>query len=248
MRIDHFITQIRVASDVGGVRDIMSQAATSLGLGGFLYLSRRERGLPTQLSEQTVITSFPAEWTARHLARDSRWSGRILARAGADELPFFWGEPEGADPNPPDRPSQELRLAAGPGADHGWTVPIHDPLCGVAALSFTGAQGFGALWRAVETHRATLHVMAIYFHARARKALAARGCAPAVGLTPRELQCLGWAALGKSRTDIGQIIGVSPRTIKFHLENAQRKLNVAHTTQAVLRAAQLGLIVTTEEL
>ena len=68
------------------------------------------------------------------------------------------------------------------------------------------------------------------------------GSQPKVTLTPRERLCLEWAAHGKSRTDIGLIIGLSPRTVKFHLENAQRKLNVSRTTQAVLLAVLHGLI------
>lgn len=248
MQIDDFITQIREPGGVEGLRGVMSRATTNMGLGGFIYISRRLHRLRIRVSEQIIIASFSAEWTARHVERDPSWSERIIVRAAADELPFFWGAPEPAAAGDLAWLPQDPLLAAGPVVSHGWTVPIHDALGRVAALSFTGAQGFGAFCHEVETHRATLHVMACYFHAHVHKAQVMQDRTPTAGLTPRELQCLGWAAQGKSRTDIGQIIGVSPRTIKFHLENAQRKLNVAHTTQAVLRAALLGLITITEEL
>jgi LuxR family transcriptional activator of conjugal transfer of Ti plasmids len=248
VQIDRFIIQIRESDGIEGLRRVMSRVTTDMGLGGFIYyINRRMHPQRIRVSEQTIIASFPAEWTARHVERDPSWIERIIVRAAADELPFYWGAPEPTGTSVLEWLLQAPPLAAGPAVSHGWTVPIHDAIGRVAALSFTAAQDFGALCHEVEAHRATLHVMAIYFHAYVRKALVTQGRASTASLTPRELQCLGWAAQGKSRTDIGQIIGVSPRTIKFHLENAQRKLNVAHTTQAVLRAALLGLITPTEE-
>lgn len=246
VHLDQFITRLQQADGVEGLRGVMSQVTTDMGLGGFIYINRRIPKLMLCVSEQTVIASHSVEWTARRIEPDPGWVERIIVRAAADELPFFWGAPEPTTGALAQLP-QDPPLAAGPAASHGWTVPIHDAVGRVAALSFTGAQDFAAFCHEIEAHRATLHVMAIYFHAHARKVLATQDRASTAHLTPRELQCLGWAAQGKSRTDIGQIMGVSPRTIKFHLENAQRKLNVAHTTQAVLRAALLGLITITEE-
>ncbi|HWO18818.1 MAG TPA: LuxR C-terminal-related transcriptional regulator [Kofleriaceae bacterium] len=246
MHLEQFITRIQQSDGVEGLRGVMGQVTTEMGLGGFIYINRRIPKLLMCASEQTIIASASAKWTAPRIEPDPRWVEHVIVRAAADELPFFWGAPQPAAaaalelaPAPP--------LSAGAVASHGWTVPIHDAVGRVAALSFTGAQDFTAFCHEIEAHRATLHVMAIYFHAYVRRVLATQDRTSTAHLTPRELQCLGWAAQGKSRTDIGQIMGVSPRTIKFHLENAQRKLNVAHTTQAVLRAALLGLITITEE-
>jgi LuxR family transcriptional activator of conjugal transfer of Ti plasmids len=115
-----------------------------------------------------------------------------------------------------------------------------------AVMSFIGSRDLHRFKQTIELHRATLHAMTIYFQVYVCKMTSLQLSVPALALTPRERQCLEWAARGKSRSDIGQIMGLSPRTVKFHLENAQRKLNVARTTQAVLRAASLGLIAVTE--
>ncbi|MFD2053355.1 helix-turn-helix transcriptional regulator [Mesorhizobium calcicola] len=58
-----------------------------------------------------------------------------------------------------------------------------------------------------------------------------------VTLTPRELECLKWASRGKSAWDISQLLGVSRRTVTFHLENAKAKLGVRTISQAVVRLA-----------
>jgi LuxR family transcriptional regulator len=48
--------------------------------------------------------------------------------------------------------------------------------------------------------------------------------------------------MGKSAWDTGQIMGVSERTVKFHLENARAKLKAMNTTHAVSKAISLNLI------
>jgi DNA-binding response OmpR family regulator len=63
-----------------------------------------------------------------------------------------------------------------------------------------------------------------------------------VDLGERELEALTWAARGKTFAEIGQILGVSRRTIEFHLDNARRKLGVPTRTQALIKAAMGQLI------
>jgi DNA-binding response OmpR family regulator len=63
-----------------------------------------------------------------------------------------------------------------------------------------------------------------------------------VGLREREVETLTWAARGKTFWEIGAILGLSKRTVEFHLENARRKLGVATRTQALIKAAAGHLI------
>ena len=50
------------------------------------------------------------------------------------------------------------------------------------------------------------------------------------------------AGFGKSDWDVSQLLGISERTVKFHLENARHKLDTMNTTHAVAKALNLGLI------
>jgi DNA-binding response OmpR family regulator len=61
-------------------------------------------------------------------------------------------------------------------------------------------------------------------------------------LGERELEALTWAARGKTFAEIGQILGLSRRTVEFHLDNARRKLGVPTRTQALIKAAVGHLI------
>jgi DNA-binding NarL/FixJ family response regulator len=58
-----------------------------------------------------------------------------------------------------------------------------------------------------------------------------------IDLGERERETLTWAARGKTFAEIGQILGVSRRTVEFHLDNARRKLGVPTRTQALIKAA-----------
>lgn len=61
-------------------------------------------------------------------------------------------------------------------------------------------------------------------------------------LTERQLECLRWAAQGKSSWDIAAIVGLSPRTVDEHLDNACRRLGVKRRTQAAIIAVRDGLL------
>ncbi|NUF53975.1 LuxR family transcriptional regulator, partial [Acinetobacter seifertii] len=60
-------------------------------------------------------------------------------------------------------------------------------------------------------------------------------------LTNREKEVLRWTAEGKTSAEIAQILGVSERTINFHLSNSMQKLNVNNKISAAIRAVMLGL-------
>jgi len=63
-----------------------------------------------------------------------------------------------------------------------------------------------------------------------------------VQLTEREVEALTWSARGKSSAGIAVLMGVSERTVNFHIDNAARKLGVATRIQAAVKGALLGLI------
>jgi DNA-binding response OmpR family regulator len=63
-----------------------------------------------------------------------------------------------------------------------------------------------------------------------------------IDLGKREVETLTWAARGKTSAEIAQILGLSKRTVDFHIDNARVKLGVTTRTQAVIKAATGQLI------
>ena len=59
------------------------------------------------------------------------------------------------------------------------------------------------------------------------------------GLTHREDEVLVWLSQGKTNAEIGQILSISPRAVKKHLEHVYGKLQVHRRSAAIARSLQL---------
>ena len=58
-------------------------------------------------------------------------------------------------------------------------------------------------------------------------------------LSRREQEIMQWVSLGKTNIEIAQILEISPRTVRNHLQNTFRKLDVMNRAQAVFEVEQL---------
>lgn len=63
-----------------------------------------------------------------------------------------------------------------------------------------------------------------------------------IALNDREVETLTWVARGKTSAEIACILGLSKRTVDFHIDNARDKLGAATRSEAVIKAADGGLI------
>jgi DNA-binding NarL/FixJ family response regulator len=62
------------------------------------------------------------------------------------------------------------------------------------------------------------------------------------GLTRRELEILQLVAEGHSNAELARMLWVTEQTVKFHLSNIYRKLNVSNRTEASRWAPRRGLL------
>lgn len=63
-----------------------------------------------------------------------------------------------------------------------------------------------------------------------------------IHLTDRERDSLAWVAEGKSDWEISVILGVAESTIRFHVDNARKKVGAVNRAQAIARLAAARLI------
>ena len=69
-----------------------------------------------------------------------------------------------------------------------------------------------------------------------------RPAAAAEAFTPREREVLALLARGLSNRDIADALEISAHTAKFHVNSILQKLGVDRRTEAVVRAARMGLV------
>lgn len=224
-----FVDRLTESTDADTLRQGMAETVVALDLCCFAYLSvsRGPKAVPQ------LISTYPSSWTAHYLQRHYERFDPVIIRALEQPLPFEWGLGVG----PPIRSDSERELfeeAARFGIRYGFTVPIHDSNGVVAAVTFATDERRPHFERSIREHAEVLQLMAMYFHAHARRKLIADDVINGIALSPREIECLKWAARGKSAWETGRILSISRHTVAFHLDNAKTKLGVRSTIQAVV--------------
>ncbi|MET4222269.1 LuxR family transcriptional activator of conjugal transfer of Ti plasmids [Bradyrhizobium sp. LB14.3] len=226
-----FVDQLTESTDIHAAQQSMSDITTALNLSCFAYIALPKK----QGACPNLISNYPSSWTTRYLRRKYESVDPVIRRAIRQVDPFRWG----LGLNPGDQSEAEREFfeeAAEFGIRCGLTFPIHDNSA-VAALTFAADARRTDFERSSIKHAQNLRLIAMFFHAHARRFWSPDLFVSGVALSPREFECLGWAAQGKSFKDIGTILGVSRRAVAFHLDNVRAKLGVRSISQAVARLA-----------
>jgi DNA-binding CsgD family transcriptional regulator len=124
----------------------------------------------------------------------------------------------------------------------GLTVPVRGPFGDCGLLSVTrecSNEEWGALKRKI---MGNLQVAAVHFHDSVMQGELLAKILRAPQLSTREREILQWVAAGKSQQDIGDILGISHRTVEVHLRSTREKLGALTTPQAVGRAIRMRFI------
>lgn len=126
--------------------------------------------------------------------------------------------------------------AAEMGAPSGYLVPVFGPQGYRALVCFAGP--------GPDPDAATgvaLRLAAIYAHDRIR-ILSVEERSKQTKLSQRELDVLKKVSLGQSYEQIAETLGLTARTVQFHLVNARDKLQATSREQAIAIAISRGLI------
>jgi LuxR family quorum sensing-dependent transcriptional regulator len=153
---------------------------------------------------------------------------------------FLWSEaPYSLDDEPAAGVMNEAKEF---GLSEGFAVPI---------ISVDGAQAivtFGAPHFDIpERHRRALHVVAIFAHTKIRDIRKAgsgsRSDPRKVHLSGREIECLRWAAAGKTAWETSEILDLSEQTVVQYVKSATRKLGAQNKGYAIAEAMRAALII-----
>jgi DNA-binding CsgD family transcriptional regulator len=221
-----FIDELYAADSEQDLKGALTTAAEALDLPRFVYLGISKR----VMSGPLVITTYPGAWEHRYLGRAYQRVDPVVAQAFSSHAPFHWGT------------ADTLR---------GLTkrqLQIFDEAAmfgRMSAVTFASPEKPEVFQGSLKTNEDLLHLMAVHFHVHARQKLGFGASSAWPRLSPRETQCLQWAAHGKTRWEISRILRVSPRTVAFHIDNARAKLDATSTTEAVAKAVREHLITLT---
>ncbi len=198
-----------------------------------------------------VLTNYPQEWINAYVSnRWHRGTDPVVDAVTERRRALHWDLRRAQPLGKPLDPLQKKIVADRwhVGARHGVTAPVFDgesrPF-DFGVLSFSRTVPLTTIEQ--QHHGPRVQLFATYFHSVAPALLLPKSerhfahVAPPK-LTPREYDCLSWAAKGKSHWEIGRLLNVSRPTVAFHLSNAARKLDVRGKTAAIAKAIRLRLI------
>jgi DNA-binding CsgD family transcriptional regulator len=224
-----FIDHLSTAYDVSTFSEVMTDVAAGLDLCSFAYLA-----LPSQRSRAPlIISTYPEIWVAHYVRNHYERLDPIIVQALQTPEPFQWGLGLSTELT---RAQQDFfDEACHFGIRFGFTVPIHDGHGPIAALTFACDQRNTPFETRVRSNARVLQLMALNFHAHARRKLRSEHCIDGICLSTREFECLEWASEGKSAWEISRILGLSHHTVASYLKSAKKKLGVRTVVQAATR-------------
>lgn len=184
-----------------------------------------------------VQCTYSDAWVKHCVSREPLSSSRLATLSPALSAPLDWSEL----PDNPDTQSLLRRADAREGSTQLLSLPLR-PLVGETALFFVASEMETETWQAQKkTILREFQVLASYFHQHILR-IYGHDAESQILVSARELDCLKWVAAGKTAWEASVILGISERTVRFHLNAAREKLNCLTTTQAVAKAVSQQLI------
>lgn len=233
-----FIDAVYIANTREEFQRVGERAAHALGFRWFAYF---ESGGGD--GDLTLVTSYPKNWVDRYCDEQYQDIDPVLRQARVIGPAFLWDASDAAET----RSIKERRFFEDTldfNIKAGVTVPIAAGYGRFAALTFATDDRSLALDRLTENSKDLLQMMGFAYHAhvKARMSDPLELDGDNVVLTFRERQCLGWASSGKTMQEMATILRVTPRVVKFHLDNGRRKLGASTLPHAVALALRRELL------
>lgn len=230
-----YIDALQTARDGNDFERVAARVSQGLGFRWFAYLNLAGN-IPL------LVSSYPKTWTDRYFNLNYQDLDPVVQRVRRDHYLFDWsGVSKVAGSRDQRRFFDEAMTF---GITSGLTVPINAGFGQTAAFTFAADDRAPRLDQLTPDSREVLQLIGMYFHMHLKITLGATpsGAARDLQLTQRECQCLAWMARGKTIADAAALMGISPRTVAFHLDNARRKFGAASITQCVAEALRRGLL------
>jgi len=228
--------RLKTAVTLDELHALCREHSEALGFQYFVYALR----VPTHFADARLIMidGYPPGWVKHYFEQSHFDADPVMAYCAQHVVPTCWSDLRLEPGSQAERMMQE---AAGFGLRDGVSMPLHSPQGELGILSLAVDAAPDEARAICERALGQVQVLAGYLHEAVRRVsgLLHNG---GPGLTPREAECLRWAADGKTSGEIAQLLGLSASTANFHLNNAMRKLDVVNRQHAVAKATLQGLI------
>ena len=218
------------------VLHLMRQCASHFRFSHFL-VSRFPANEQQRFAERLLVSNWPADLVRKYDAMGLFHISRLAVETGMTKLPV---QGDSSLLAPSDWENTQAGSAISLAESHELTTStaflLHSTTGDPYLMVFSGTRAPLARAELTELHFSALQL----FECLEKTFVAAT--AGREKLSSREVECLRWAAAGKSSDEIAIILGISVYTVSSYFKSATRKLQAVNRMQAIAIALRLRLI------
>lgn len=195
---------------------------------------------PIEAEHAFQHSNYATAWIDKYTATKLHHIDPTVAHCISKSTPLIWS---------PDLFSGRRQLelyeeASGYGVKSGITLPIHGANGELGILCFVSDRSPDKHFQEQAHQQLPLlsYCRDFVFESSLKFIKSPHDATSEISITPRELECMKWAASGKSSWEIGNILRCTEANVNYHFGNIRRKFNTNSRQQVIARAIKLGLI------
>ena len=212
----------------------------TLGMGYDYYRFALILPMSMQRPKVVLFNQCPDSWVQAYTENNMLACDPVIRLARKQTLPIYWNRLDERASFLQEGTMDVMGLAAEFGLRNGISFPLH------------GAAGENGILSFITSERASsdlllesspiLSWMANYIFEAAIRVVRLRDSDQQAALTDRETECLFWASEGKTSGEIACILGITERTVNYHLNQVTRKTGSMNRYQAIAKGISSGIL------
>lgn len=235
-----FIDKARYCKNVEELSQVIQRIFEDMGFPLWAYQTRSEVVLENP--EPILVHNFPKKWEDYYVNNNCSDIDPVIVHGQNLTRPFRWSNLTGqVELTKQENEFQDI--AEDHGMRDGLAIPIIGANGRISMLSLTTDLQKSELDNIFNAHADQILALSFAFHSIAKDFIRDDNLViKRPMLTERERECMLWTAKSKSSWEIGKILGISERTVVFHIENAKKKFGVTNKYHLIIRAISEGYI------
>lgn len=188
-------------------------------------------------SEPDILVTYTNEWVEHYRSEDYFDVDPVVHQGLRSIVPVDWSSFDRSHPRVKKLFTDSRDAGHG---NQGLSIPVRGRNGDVSLFSLTCESRPDEWDKIKRNYIRDFQTLAVYFHQSVIRSVSETPSE--YNLTRRELECIYWAACGKTSDETAAIIGISRRGVRFHIENAIFKLNATNVSHAVAKAVHFQII------
>ena len=237
--IEEFIEDTNACTKREDVFSLYKKAIGQYGFDQAVYTCVTDHPDANLNAKHAIQCNFPDDWMQHYTENDYQEIDPVIMYVHRTILPFTWENIANQELLTKSQ-KRILNEAEEAGLKDGVGIPLYGPQGELAGVGLSGTT------KGIKPDRNVLSKLKLITEQFHQVYCALGGTDNNIDeepiLTEREREILKWWSIGKTKVEIGLILGCSERTVKWHIENVYKKLNANSKILAITKAMRLGYI------